>query len=112
MELDQSPNTISTRQLHRLGPSLSSLLCSGPQETVKDPSCHAFALLSCLNVGESKVYAFENARDDHVIGGIRETLIHAGLLRGLGDCGCHREAHFVCSEETTQNPRYRAGHIV
>src|SRR5205823_4861812 len=52
----------------------------------------ALALLSCLNVGESKVYAFKNTRDDHFIGGIREALIHAGLLNGLGDRGCHREA--------------------
>jgi hypothetical protein len=82
------------------------------QEVREDPLGYVASLLARLHVREAEVDAFPDARIDHIMGRIRETVVRACSLDGEWVRCRHREGHFVGPEEEGQGTGYGAGDVV
>jgi hypothetical protein len=76
------------------------------------PLRHVPSLLSRLGVGEAEMNPFEDTGCDHIIGGVRETVIGTRLLDRHRVGGRHNESHFVRPKKERERAGRRASDVV
>src|SRR5262245_25166030 len=76
------------------------------------PLRHVPSLLSRLGVGEAEMNALEDTGCDHIIGGVRETVIGTRLLDRHRVGGEHGESYVVAPEIERERPGRRACDVV